>query len=63
MANKNDVVTVTCYRETKTYKRADAMAFFLEGMAWCDPSSSEHDRYAKIYTALARGETVVTDED
>lgn len=63
MVNKNDVVMVTCYRKTKAYKRCDAMDYFLEGMMACDHDSSEGSRYAKIYSGLAEGKTVVSDED
>lgn len=63
MAKKNeDIVTVTCYRQTKTMTRTDAMSFYLMGMVSCDPGSSECARYNKIYCELAEGKTVVSDE-
>lgn len=48
-----DPVRVTCYGQTKTWERKDAMEFFLEGMHCCE--GSERDRYVNIYYQLARG--------
>ena len=55
-------VTVTCYRQTKTMTRGEAIAFYSEGMQCCDPGSSEHERYETIYWRLLEGLTVVTDD-
>ena len=60
---KEDLVTVTCYRETKTMTRTKAMSFYLLGMVSCDPNSSECARYNKIYTELACGKSTVSDVD
>jgi hypothetical protein len=57
-------VTVTCYGKTKIYKsRKEAIKYFKEGMKWCDPFSSEFERYAIIVMKLESGMTVVDDSN
>lgn len=55
-----DTVIVTCYGQTKTWERKDALEFYLEGMAWSE--GSERDRYVNIYYQLARGAKEASDE-
>lgn len=57
---KKDLVTVTCYGKTKTWERKDAIAFFLEGMRYCD--GAERDRYTNIYLQLIDGAKEAYDE-
>lgn len=55
---------VKCYGEIMHFKnRQAAMDFFLEGINSCDPNSSESDRYVKIYTELACGRELPSDEE
>jgi ATP-dependent Lon protease len=56
-----DIVTVTCYGQTKEYNRKEAIDFFTEGMLWCDPGSSEYSRYAMIVSQLESGSTHACD--
>lgn len=60
-ARINDKVEVTCYGETKVWRRQEAMDFFLEGALTCEGAESE--RYLRIYGRLHAGLRVVTDED
>ena len=55
-------VKVTCYRETETMKRRDAIAYYQEGMLSCDPGSSECERYTTIFCQLLEGRMVCSDE-
>lgn len=55
-----DPVQVTCYGQTKTWERKDAINFFLEGMMSSD--GSERERYANIYCQLVAGYKIVSDE-
>ena len=55
-------VTVTCYRQTETMTRKEAIDFYREGMMSCDPGSSECGRYTSIFFQLMEGLTEVTDE-
>jgi len=48
-----DPVQVTCYGETKTWEREDALKFFLDGAYFCD--GSEAERYLNIYYQLIHG--------
>jgi hypothetical protein len=57
----NETVKVTCYGETKSYKRSKALDFFLKGMNICDPDSSEYERYENIYWQLREGEMEASD--
>ena len=56
----SDPVKVTCYGETKTWERKDAIAFFLKGMMWCE--GSERERYTNIYLQLIDGAKEASDE-
>ena len=50
---KSDPVVVTCYGQTKTYEREDAIKFFLDGMRYCE--GAERERYTDIYLQLIDG--------
>lgn len=55
-----DSVKVTCYGETKVWdSRAEATAFYLEGMTMCE--GAERDRYTNIYLQLLEGCTECED--
>lgn len=55
-----DSVKVTCYGETKVWDvRAEAIAFYLEGMTMCE--GAERDRYTNIYLQLLEGCTECED--
>ena len=58
----NEQVRVTCYRVTETMTRRQALKRYEEGMACCDPGSSEYERYSTIYWRLKDGLTEVTDD-
>lgn len=56
------MVKVTCYDRVKEFESAKAaIAYYEEGMCYCDPDSSEYDRYATIVDQLYSGKTEVTD--
>ena len=55
-----DLVKITCYRRTEVMERKDAIAKYLEAMAWSD--GSERDRYVNIYLGLISGEKEVSDD-
>lgn len=61
--NMNDDVTITCYKKTSVMKRSDAIAFYKEGMANVDPSSSEYSRYEVIYNCLLLGKNKIVDTE
>lgn len=48
-----DPVKVTCYGQTKTWERKDALKYFLDGARFCE--GSERDRYFTIYCQLLDG--------
>ncbi len=54
-----DPVTVTCYGETKTWERKDALKYFLEGAHLCE--GSEAERYFNIYYQLVNGAKEASD--
>ena len=55
-----DSVKITCYGETKVWdSRAEAIAFYLEGMTMCE--GAERDRYTNIYLQLLEGCTECKD--
>lgn len=57
-----DSVTVICYGKKEVWdSRAEAIAFYLEGMTSC--MGAERDRYANVYLDLICGESVCSDED
>ena len=59
---KLDSVKATCYGSTETWdSRKDAMEFDLRAMAASE--GSEQSRYTKVYTELAMGLPVCTDEE
>ena len=59
---KLDTVKTVCYGKEEVWDcRAEAMAFFLEGMI--SSEGSECERYTKIYTELSIGKSVCTDEE
>ena len=49
----DDPVRVTCYGETRTWERADAINYYMQGIGFSD--GSEQQRYANIVYQLARG--------
>lgn len=49
----NDVVTITCYRQTEKMTRKEAMSFYREAMMFSE--GSEHERYEHIYFMLVDG--------
>jgi predicted membrane protein len=55
-----DLVKITCYGKMETMERKDAIAKYLEAMAWSD--GSERDRYVNIYLGLISGEMEVSDD-
>jgi hypothetical protein len=57
----NEKVKVTCYRQTETMTRQEAINEYYEGMLCCE--GSEGERYTKIYFQLMEGLTEVSDED
>ena len=57
----SEKVTVTCYRQTETMTRQEAIDEYYEGMLCCE--GSEGERYTKIYFQLMEGYTNVSDED
>lgn len=61
VVKKLDAVTVITYGQKQIWdSRAEAIAFYLEGMAYCE--GSERDRYTNIYLALISGAKVCKDE-
>ena len=61
VVKKLDSVTVITYGQKQIWdSRAEAIAFYLEGMANCE--GAERDRYTNIYLALISGEKVCKDE-
>ena len=54
-----DMVMITCYCQTETMERADAIKLYSEGVMCCD--GSERERYATILAGLLAGETEVSD--
>ena len=59
-AELSEKVTVTCYRQTETMTREQAIDEYYEGMMMCD--GSEAERYQTIYCQLMEGLTEVSDE-
>ena len=58
---KVDGVITVCYGKREYWKsRAEAILFFLEGIAATE--GSECERYTKIFTDLISGKVVCTDE-
>ena len=58
---KVDGVITVCYGKREYWKsRAEAIRFFLEGVAATE--GSECERYTKIFTDLISGKAVCTDE-
>lgn len=54
-----DKVSVTCYGQTKTMTRRQAVAKYYEAMQCSE--GSERDRYCAIYFQLLDGETECSD--
>ena len=58
---KVDGIITVCYGKREYWKsRAEAIRFFLEGVAATE--GSERDRYSQIYAELVSGRAVCTDE-
>ena len=56
-------ITVTVYGKKETFKtRKEAINCFVEAAKWCDPRSSEAQRYYNILNQLMDGETECYDE-
>ena len=56
------MIKVTCYGKVRYYKTHEqAINHFLEGVACCDPNSSECMRYWHIISELEAGKTEVDD--
>ena len=61
VVKKLDAVTVITYGQKQIWdSRAEAIAFYLEGMMNC--VGAERDRYTNVYLALISGEKVCKDE-
>ena len=61
VVKKLDTVTVITYGQKQIWdSRAEAIAFYLEGMMNCE--GAERDRYTNIYLALISGASVCSDE-
>lgn len=56
----NDRVQIVVYGQTREMKRADAIEYMLECMAWSE--GSEHERYSNVLTKLMSGQTVCSDD-
>lgn len=56
-----DLVKITCYGETETRERKDALDFYLDCMY--NSEGAERDRYVNIYLGLMAGQKVVKDEE
>ena len=56
----NDKVKIVLYGQTREMKRADAIEYILECMAWSE--GSEHERYSNVLTKLMSGQTVCSDD-
>ena len=56
----DEKVKITCYRQTETMTRRDAIEEYYEGMMCCD--GSEAERYTTIYCQLMEGLKVCSDE-
>lgn len=60
-STKIDPVIVICYGEEEFWgDRAEAIAFYLEGMMACE--GAEKDRYTNIYLQLIEGCEVCKDK-
>lgn len=61
VVKKLDAVMVITYGQKQIWdSRAEAIAFYLEGMMNCE--GAERDRYTNIYLALISGASVCSDE-
>lgn len=56
----NEKVKITCYRQTETMTRREAIEEYYEGMMYCD--GSEAERYTTIYWQLMEGWMECSDE-
>lgn len=63
--SEEKVVAVTvCYGQKQEWtSRKEAEEYFFQAMVGCDPASSEHSRYSRIYTQLKNGKYECTDSD
>ena len=59
MANKKDMVTVTCYGREETLSRSAAIKKYKEGMMCCE--GAERERYTNIYLQLIDGHKTCSD--
>ena len=58
---KNDKVQITCYGQTQTYNRKDAIKEFKIAKDVCE--GHEQMRYEYIYECLLAGDTVIDDDN
>lgn len=54
-----DMVTVTCYGQTKKMTRQNALEFYMDCMRGSE--GSEHERYETIFFQLMDGKKVCSD--
>ena len=59
-ANPNDMVTITCYRQTEKMTRKAAIKKYHAGMLCCE--GSERERYSIIYNRLLSGKLEINDQ-
>ena len=57
------MIKTICYGKVRCFDTAEeAIRFFEKGMMWCDPFSSEYERYATIVGKLKAGKTTASDD-
>ena len=56
----NEQVTVTCYNQTETKTRREALEEYYEGMRCSE--GAEHERYETIFFQLLEGYTECSDK-
>ena len=57
---KDDLVSITCYNDTKKMKRSEAIKRFEEYILYSE--GSERDRYVSVVAGLKAGKKTVDDE-
>ena len=61
MAKKEDLVQITCYNETRVWKRKEAIEFYKDCVDWSD--GCERERYQNILIDLLLGKKIATDTE
>jgi hypothetical protein len=57
------MIKTICYGKVDYFNTAkEAIRYFEEGMCFCDPGSSEYERYATIVGKLEAGKTTASDD-